>query len=114
MRRRSENWLAGSSASLNAKLGEEKSLRPVAEFGSIDFPIFIPARKRSEVLIHLHYSCPDHEAANASKDERKRHREAVEKYLSEEMHNLDGFELFDEANRYDIEFPSGWKKAKKE
>jgi hypothetical protein len=37
--------------------------------------------------------------------------EATRKFVEEGLPNLDGFELFDENIRYDIVFPSGWKKA---
>jgi len=45
-------------------------------------------------------------------DARKKFRQAVEKYISDEMSNLDGFDLLDETNRYEIIFPAGWTRSK--
>ncbi len=36
------------------------------------------------------------------------------KYVADEFPNLDGFDLLDEGNRYEIIPPGGWKKTKKE
>lgn len=34
------------------------------------------------------------------------------KYVIDEFANLDGFDLLDETNRYEIIFPPGWKHPK--
>ena len=36
---------------------------------------------------------------------------SIEKYITDEMSNLNGFELLDSTNRYDVIFPCGWKKS---
>jgi len=62
--------------------------------------------------IHLSYPYPAKEKADASKDEREKYREAVGKYIADKLTNLDGFDLLDETNRYEIVFPAGWKHPK--
>jgi hypothetical protein len=49
------------------------------------------------------------EKVNANADEHKKYKEAVEKYIADEFTNLEGFDLLDETNRYEIIFPAGWK-----
>jgi hypothetical protein len=49
---------------------------------------------------------------NPNLEERIKYREAIEKYVVDEFSNLDGFDLLDETNRYEIIFPSGWKHSK--
>jgi hypothetical protein len=58
------------------------------------------------------YSYPTAEDHNAALEQRKEFREAVKKYVKSEMPNLDGFSLFDESSRYEIDFPPGWKSEK--
>jgi hypothetical protein len=40
--------------------------------------------------------------------ERKKYREAVKKYVSDTLSELNGFAAFDEIDRYRINFPNGW------
>ena len=59
--------------------------------------------------IHLAYPYPEEEKENATNEERLKYHEAVGKFIAGKMTNLDGFELLDEANRYEIVFLAGWK-----
>jgi hypothetical protein len=90
-------------------------LDPFTEEKSISYPIFVPAKKRVRFAIHLTpYGYPGKEKENPDLAERRRYRHAIEKYLAEELTNLDGFDLLDESNRYEINFPSGWKTPQQE
>jgi hypothetical protein len=62
--------------------------------------------------IHIDYPYPVKPRANADSDECSKYRQAVEKYAKDEFSNLDGFDLLDETNRYEIVFPAGWKQSK--
>ena len=46
--------------------------------------------------------------------DKSEYRKALELYIREKYVNLDGFVLFDQANRYQIDFPSGWTKEEAE
>jgi hypothetical protein len=96
----------GENVVMNGKLQRENSLTPFMKPEGIDYPIFVPARKRVRFRIPLiGYSYPE----NGKKDV-KSDQAALEKYVADHMSNLDGFDLLDETNRYEIVFPSGWKK----
>jgi len=102
----------GENISVNANLEKERSLTHFDEMESIDYPIIVPTKKRVRIGIHLGgYPCPVKPKENPNAEERKEHRTAVEKYVVDELTDLDGFDLLDEANRYEIFFPSGWKKT---
>jgi hypothetical protein len=101
----------GHNMTIGAKLKKESSLSPFNETGKIDYPIFVPAKKRVRFPIHLSYPYPVKENPKADVDERKKYRQAVEKYLSDELGNLDGFDLLDETSRYEIIFPNGWTRS---
>jgi hypothetical protein len=52
------------------------------------------------------------EKENPNAEERKKHQDAVEKFVADEFTNVDGFDLLDEISRYEIIFPAGWKQSK--
>jgi hypothetical protein len=97
---------------ISAKLQEQQSLSPLGELGSIDYPIVVPAKKRVRFSIHITYPYPVKQKENANLEERLEYRKAAEKYASDEFSNMDGFDLLDAANRYEIIFPAGWKQSK--
>jgi len=74
----------------NLELSEDKEL-------SLDYPLFVPARRRVEIPLHLNVTYTD-------EDEKKYGK------LPDFMRgtSIKGFVLFDKANRYQINFPQGW------
>ena len=103
--------LESSGLSIAARLKRENSLSMSAEREvlRIDYPIFIPPGQRLRFAVHLAYSYPGKSPpSDASRDARKEHREALKTYVNKEMRNLDGFVVFDESHRYQIELPRGW------
>jgi hypothetical protein len=95
-----------------AKLALSDSYSLFRKNPGIRLPVFIPARKRALFLLDTTYPYPTAEDHNAALEQRKEFREAVKKYVKSEMPNLDGFSLFDESSRYEIDFPPGWKSEK--
>jgi hypothetical protein len=96
----------------SAKLLRENSLSISSDadrIDRIDYPIFVPAKKRVRFPIHLRYPYSEKMKANPAPGEGEKYRKSVEKYIINEMNNLDGFDLLDETNRYEILFPAGWK-----
>ena len=101
-----------SDVVIMGKLEKQKSLTGDSkdEYLKPDHPILIPAKQRIRFGIHLKYPFEKKMKKGSTKEERKKYPEELEKYISEELSNLDGFVLFDEINRYQIDFPCGWKK----
>ncbi len=95
-----------------AVLKKQNSLSgsPNDEFFKPDCPIFIPVKQRIRFAIHLKHPFDNKLKEGATKEERKKYREYLEKYADEQFSNLGGFVLFDEANRYQINLACGWKK----
>jgi hypothetical protein len=95
-----------------AHLQEENALTVERDEGHIriDYPLIVPAKQRVKFAIHLAYRYRGKETLNAdaSLEERKNYYKALADYVSKELDNLDGFLLFDKANRCQINFPKGW------
>lgn len=102
----------GTNVTFNGKLLRENSLSPSTDFERIEYPIFVPAKKRVRFPIHVGYSYPEKMAPHPAEGEGKKYRSKVEKYILEKLNNLDGFDLLDDSNRYEIIFPAGWKQPK--
>jgi hypothetical protein len=100
---------SGDQILMSATLMKQKNLSPFDENEKIDYPVFVPAKKRIRFPIHIGYTCPLKQKENADLEERRKHRRELEKYVATEMGNLDGFDLLDETNRYEIIFSAGWK-----
>lgn len=102
--------------SLAARLEDPDSL---TGFGSENFkirlPVYVPTKQKSIVYIEM----PDYGfkggplSSSATPEEKKTQRLAVATHITENMSNLNGFVLFDESARYEIDFPKGWKDEKK-
>lgn len=104
----------GASVQMNAKLGQEQSLVPFADYGKLDYPIFVPARKRVDFKIHvLGYFYPGHEPKEDTTGSRSDYHSEVAAHVRDKLTNLDGFDLLDESDRKEIVFPAGWKSNKK-
>lgn len=104
----------GQDVMMSSKLKEQKSLLPTANLLKIDYPIFVPAKKRVDFKVHIAYPCPEKEKPEDDADQRKKYHQAVEKYMEDKFGNLDGFDLLDETKRYEIIFPAGWKHSAKQ
>jgi hypothetical protein len=97
-------------STMTARLEKQNGLTPFLSSEGIEYPIFVPARKRMRFLVHMEgYSYSTKEKDDATAEERKQYRASLEKYVGEKLDNLNGFDLLDEENRYEIVFPAGWK-----
>ena len=81
------------------------------EFLATEFPVFIPAKQRSRFAVHLGYP---YEGATpltqgTSPAEREQNEKSVLAYVRNELTNLDGFVVFHEPTRYQVDLPSGWR-----
>lgn len=94
---------------INGKLSAEKSLSADSKELTLDFPVFLPAHKRIRLPVHVNYPYQTKLKANPTSDERHEFRKALAKFISTEWANLDGFEILDDRERYEIDLPPGWK-----
>lgn len=103
-----------TNVTMTAKLKSQNELSLFSEkAGTIDYPIFVPAKKRVLFDIHIKYPYPVKQILpHPNVDERRKYRAGVEKYMSDEFNNLAGFDFLDESSRYEIIFPAGWKHSK--
>jgi hypothetical protein len=102
---------SGDDLLINAKIQDSKSLMLLSdEYGHINFPIFVPQHSRSRVAFHMNgYRYPTKTSQPKTADERERYQTEMATYVSKEMSNLDGFEIFDKVLRYEIILPGAWK-----
>lgn len=98
---------------VSAVVGEKGNLTGSGQVKFEDQNIFLPTKQR--VLVELEmptYRYPGNDVlASDTPDERKKYRDAVKKYAKDDLPRLYGFAMFDEINRYRINFPSSWKEA---
>lgn len=95
---------------LLAKLEKQNSLSGTRddEFLKYDKSVYVPAKQRLRFAIHLRYPTSFKLKHGASEEEKGEFRRTLSKYLKDEASNLNGFVLFDEENRYQIDFAKGW------
>jgi hypothetical protein len=98
---------------LAARLKEEKAFDSSGKIVTLDYPVFIPVKGRVRLKVKIPQTYPAHDKEETS-DERHNHHTKVAQYITTEATNLDGFVLLDTANKYEIDFPSGWEKEAKE
>ncbi len=81
-----------------------------------DESVFLPAKQRALVSLELpDYTYPGSDVLlHDTSEERKKYRDAVQKYVNDDLPRLNGFAAFDEMNRYRINFPNGWRSTKSE
>lgn len=95
---------------LSAVVQEKDSLTGGGHAKFQDDSIFLPPKQHVEVEIELpDYHFPGERHPNDAPEERKRYRQAVKKYVSDNLPRLNGIAAFDDANRYRINFPNGWQ-----
>jgi hypothetical protein len=83
----------------------------------LKLPIFVPAHQKTRISLTLPsygFSSPNHLSNTSSDDERRKYYAAVAAHVTQNMSNLDGFVVFDESQRYQIELPNGWKNKSRE
>jgi len=99
-----------SEITLLAKLKHQQSLTGSKNDSMLnaDIPLFLPAKQRLRFGIHVSYPYDKKENLNASEEERAEYRKELSAYVRKQIGNVDGFTLFDEAKRYQVEFAAGW------
>jgi len=94
------------------------TLKPQKSFGSfadkqptLEYPVFVPARSRALAALVV----STYRVAGRPDDAKglDRFRAALVAKIVEDMPNVDGVVLFDETDRYQIDFPGGWLETAK-
>jgi hypothetical protein len=106
-----EDYRISDAASVQIAIKMGKGvLTPFNRVVSIETPIFIPAGQKTMVFIKLitgtrfQHQLPEHPTAV----DEEQYRKFVFDYLNASQ--ITGFVLFDELQKIEIDFPSGWKK----
>jgi hypothetical protein len=100
---------SGSQVSIAARLRRQESLNFPAHGIRIDYPIFVPSHQRAHLSVHVGYRYSQKGPPwPAPSDELKEYRARLLEFVGKTMANLNGFVLFDDARRYQIELPRGW------
>jgi len=79
----------------------------------LKLPVFVPAHQKTRITISTPsygFSPPTHLTSSSTPEEKYKHYAETAAYVTKQMPNLNGFVLFDESNRYQVELPNGWKK----
>jgi hypothetical protein len=102
----------GTHVLLAASLKQERSISNVNDprLLRIDYPIFVPAKGRLLLWIHVAASFSEIPSpkSGAGKEEWRKYRAGLAQSVANRMGNLNGFVIFDEGNRYRIDLPRGW------
>lgn len=96
-----------------ARLEREQSIMTlrVPEALCVADRIFLPARQRASVRIRLLHEYPKPAPSpDAPKQVRDAYRTILATYLNEHVPNFDGFAIYYQNERYEIDLPGGWKK----
>ncbi len=82
--------------------GSLSSQQPVR----LSYPTFLPARQRARVALEVPsaFGWPD-ESDTAYQDK-------LRDFVNQKLMDVQAFVLFDQADRFEIEFPSGWQELK--
>ena len=91
-----------------ARLRRENSLSGGGELTIDDEDTFLPAKQRRRFAIHIGYPITTALGPNKTKQDQRHQWQIIANFMKAEMTNLNGFVIFDPAQRYQIEFPNGW------
>jgi hypothetical protein len=72
----------------------------------LSYPTFLPARQRARVALEV--PAP----FNWPGDNDPEFQDKLRDFVNQKLADVQAFVLFDQADRFDIEFPSGWQELK--
>lgn len=87
---------------------ESESLVPTSDWLDTDDSVFIPAGQTVRIAIRLRHTYLEWLSMNPTPDEQRAYQEKLAAYVADQFSTLDGFVVFDEVNRYQIDLPRGW------
>ena len=77
-------------------------------FVTLGFPIYVPAKSRVNVSLHMPLQYTEDVDFSAPDDVQHDFYTKLSKYVGDAINNVEGFVLMDDNNRYEIIFPNGW------
>jgi hypothetical protein len=95
----------GSGALVMGRLRADGSLSS-QQHARLSYPTFLPARQRARVALEI----PSPFGWPADGDPA--YRDKLRDFVNQKLVDVQAFVLFDQADRFDIEFPSGWQELK--
>ncbi len=104
-----------SAPKIAARLEDTNSLTGFADENQIvlELPVFVPAHQKTRITITMPsygFSALTHPTSSSTAEERRKYRAEVAAHVTKQLSNLNGFVLFDESKRYQVDLPNGWKK----
>lgn len=95
---------------INGRLRRENSLSAGGSLISIDEDEnFLPPKQRRRFAVHLGYPMnAELGPTPQTKEDYRRQWQVIANFMKKELHNINGFVIFDTVNRYEIELPNGW------
>ena len=80
----------------NNSLSSEQNVR-------LDYPVFLPARQRARIALGISHPFNWPPPTDPAVEDK------FKDFVKQRVADVEGFVLFDEANRCQIEFPKGWQ-----
>ena len=95
----------GPSLVVMSRLRSDHSLSSQEDI-RLSYPTFLPTRQRARVALELRYpfAWPD--------DTDPGMEGKLKEFVNQRLAEIEGFVLFDQVDRYQIEFPNGWQELK--
>lgn len=104
----SSNAIRSREGSEILPIEELQTLEPSGDWLSMDDSVFIPAKQTVRVAVRLGYAYAERLKMNPTSDEKRAYQEKLAVHVADRFSTLDGFVVFDEWNRYQIDLPRGW------
>jgi hypothetical protein len=79
------------------------------DFIKPDFPIYIPAKSRVSIALHMPLPYESDVDLNSPTAVQHDYYTKLSHFVSDTISNVDGFVLMDDSSRYEIIFPNGWR-----
>lgn len=104
-----------SRPKIAARLESTNSLTGFADENEfvLGLPIFVPARQKARISLTMPsygFRPVTRLTDSSSTEEQHKYRAEVLAHVTSKMPELNGFVLFDEGTRYQIDLPNGWSK----
>jgi hypothetical protein len=107
------DYRLGSSSEFNMTVISDGHLAMCEECVTLPtLPIFIPAGRKMLVPIQLNSTVPSDLEIQLHGVTDEDGGKIVKKYVAMHYTQLEGFILYDEKNRFEIDFPKGWAEGK--
>ncbi len=98
-----KDYTVPADAKLMLRVAKDMSFRDIPEM-TWEQGSFIPSRQKVNIKVRLPFPLSDFNISQKKLDDLKEMTQFADRRLAE----MDGFALFDSADRYRVDFPNGW------